>query len=74
MRHIYMKLAMKVAEDNNFTKFRSSSKWINGFFRRSLRRQSSLQLISDAQIMEKSVSFMRFLEAYPVSHPFVTKN
>ena len=36
------KLAIQVAEENNIAGFKSSSKWINGFFRRhrlSLRRQ-----------------------------------
>ena len=59
------KLAMQVAEDNNILGFKSSSKWINGFFRRhrlSLRRQSPLQTISDEQIVGRSVSFMRYLQ------------
>lgn len=58
------KLALDIAAANEIDGFKASAKWINGFFKRhrlSLRRQSSLQTISDAQIVGRSVSFMRFL-------------
>ncbi len=59
------RIAVDLAAEKGILNFKASSKWINGFFHRyklSLRRQSSLQSVSDEQIVERSVSFMRFLQ------------
>ena len=62
------KIALEVAAKYNIPEFKATSRWISGFFKRfrlSLRRQSSLQTLTDDEIIKRSVKFMRYL-----SHTF----
>eukprot|EP00834_Sanchytrium_tribonematis_P008454 NODE_999_length_2750_cov_0.286307.p1 type:complete len:268 gc:universal NODE_999_length_2750_cov_0.286307:971-168(-) len=57
-------IAKDMTVENSIERFKASFKWINSFFKRfrlSLRRQSSLQTLSDDVIVERSVNYLRYL-------------
>ena len=58
------KIAIDVANRHEIVGFKATSRWISGFFKRfrlSLRRQSSLQTLSDEEIIKRSVKFLRYM-------------
>ena len=69
-RKMVYKIAIDISEKYGIVGFKGTSKWMRGFFWRfklSLRRQSSLQTLSDEEIVERCVSLLHYLQEMVVN-------